>query len=180
VNERTSRLKSKKIPSEIPPRVEPNQIDFTLVKAANQILELAGTPIPLLEGGMRTGDGRRVLQPSDAGWGAIEGMQVPALVVNRWGEDDISDFVVEVSEAADLTTRESQIVKFIVEGDVWGPHSGGYRRLALAVRSTPEGIRKAWARCRAKLVDNWAVEPLESTRQRKTLRKATEGDGFNI
>lgn len=175
--ERTSRLAGKRIPATIPPWTEPNSINYELVKAANEILRRAGYPVTLLEG-MRDGDGQKVLQPSDTGWAFLASLEDKPIEVNRWEVEDIDTFVESVTEAAELTKRESQIVRFLSEGDLWGPHTGGYQRLAKAVRSTPEGIRSAWGRCRKKLVDNWASPQLESTRQRKILRSSKQGNGF--
>lgn len=177
--ELTSRLAAKNPAATIPPKTEPNGINYDLVKEANDLLAAAGYPVTLLEG-MRDGSGKKVLQPSDAGWELLATIEDKPEEVNRWEEEDIEQFVESVSVAADLTKREAQIVRFLAEGDLWGPHTGGYQRLARSVRSTPEGVRKAWGRARKKLVDNWASPQLESTRTRKTLRTAQEGDGHRV
>src|SRR3954468_2678030 len=105
----------------------PNDIDWELVNKANLILELSGTPIPLI-----TNSRELPYDPINVPKGSklLYDQSTDSFVL----DPEVDQFVEEVKEAAELTNRETQIVHAILQGDVWGPHTGGYRRVAQAIK----------------------------------------------
>lgn len=163
----------------MPAQYQPNDINWELVQAADEILREAGTPIPLITG-MRDSSKQQIKRIDPGTWDTVS-TQATQLKDTYWDDpQEIAELVDSVVDAAELSPRERDLILSIIEGDLWGPHSGGYKRLATALHTTPAAVKMAWSRCRKKLVDNWASPQLESTRTRKTLRTAQEGDGHRV
>ena len=100
--------------------------------------------------------------------------------VSVWADDDdVDELMTEVTGLCGLTKREAQVVRAIVEGGVWGPHAGGYARVALELGTTAKNVKETWLRARKKLIEHWAADDYQMP-EVKFHKSLSEGNGFTV
>lgn len=144
-----------------------------LEEEADRLLEEAG----LLEPKTRTRDGagRYVFSIREG-----TDQEITPQETSLWSDDAaVSELMSDLTEVCALRPREETIVRAIVDGAVWGPHTGGYSRLADQLSTTPGAVKKAWSQTRAKLIEHWTGED-EGTYVRPKVKSSKQGHGFTL
>lgn len=121
-------------------------------------------------------DGARVASLDDDRAVDIEESEPRSL----WADDDaVDELMAEVTDLCGLTKREAQVVRAIVEGGVWGPHAGGYARVALELGMKPGAVKWHWQNARKKLIEHWTADDYQMPKV-TFHRSSSEGNGFTV